>query len=128
MKLGAVAVNTSIPLTHIVKASYSKGKITVPVNSAAAVLGGFKHITGIPTFAKTGGLSVNRLKQLDIMIDHITRLRKGSFSVNLEGFDSSAFDKITEKYSEMLRDQVVSRSSDYNTGAYSPGALFNITA
>ena len=128
MELKTAAINTSIPLTHLFKASYSNGKISVPVSSSSVVYARFKHLTGVPSPAGSGGLPVNRLKQLDIMIDYINRLKNKNFSVDMEGADSEMLDRITEKYSEILREQVVSRLSEYQPGVYTPGSVLNMTA
>ena len=124
-----LSVNSALSLPHIVKASYSKSKITVPVSSASMGYARFKHIKGVPSFpGNSSGFSVNRLKQLDTMIDFISRMKNEEVSVDLGGGDASALERLTDRYSKLVRDEVVSPLSEYNAGIYSPGSLLNLTA
>ena len=123
-----LSVSKALSLPHIVRASYSKSKISVPINSASIGYARFKHIKGVPSFAGGSGFSVTRLKQLDTMIDFISRMKNEAVSVDLGSGDESALERLTEEYSKLVRDKVVSPFSDYNTGIYSPGSLLNMTA
>jgi len=84
METGTVSVNRSISLNNLVRASYSKSKISVPVNSSASGFVRFKHIKGIPSFSGKDGFSFNSLKQLDTMIEFVNNLKSKRFSVDLE--------------------------------------------
>ena len=124
-----LSVNSALSLPHIVRASYTKSKISVPVNSASMGYARFKHIKGVPSFpGSSSGFSVNRLKQLDTMIDFISRMKNEDISVDLGGGDASALERLTAKFSGLVRAEVVSPFSGYNAGIYSPGSLLNLTA
>jgi hypothetical protein len=129
MEIGTVQANRSISLNHIVRASYSKSKISIPVNASSFGFVRFKHIKGVPSFSGNSGFSFNSLKQLDSMIEFINKLKSKRFSVDLEGDDPSALDRIIEKYSRMIREQITSPlSAEYSAGVYFPGSVMNLTA
>ena len=124
-----VSGNRAISLSHIVKASYSKSKISVPVSLSSIGYARFKHIKGIPSFSENSGFSVTKLKQLDTMIDFISRLKNEPVSVDFSGEDPSVLESLSEQYSKIVREQLVSPLSGYQAGSmYSPGSLLNATA
>ena len=123
-----LSVNRSISLPHIVRASYTKSKISVPVSASSVGLARFKHIKGIPSFPNSSGFSVTRLKQLDTMIDFISRMKNEAVSIDLGNGDEAALEKLTEEYSKLVREKVSSPLSGYSSGLYSPGSLLNVTA
>ncbi len=128
METGSVSLNRAISLPHIVRASYSKSKISVPVSSASIGYARFKHIKGIPSFPGNGGFSVTRLKQLDTMIDFISRMKNESVSIDLGSGDESALERMAEEYSKLVREKIVSPLFAYSSGNYSPGSILNLTA
>ncbi len=123
-----LSVNRSLSLPHIVKATYSGSKISVPVSPASSGYARFKHIKGIPSFASGSGFSVAKLKQLDTMIDFISRMKKETVSVDLGQGDESTLEQLTQEYSKLVRENVISPLSSYNPGIYTPGSLLNLTA
>ncbi len=120
--------NTSIPFSHIIRASYSGGRITVPVNSTAGLYARFKHITGIPSFSGGGSIPFSRLRQLDTLIEQISRIKGNDIAVNLETKESGALDNMIEKFSSELRSRLNSAPVNYYQGIYEPGSLLNLTA
>jgi hypothetical protein len=129
MEIGAVQANRSISLNHIVRASYSKSKISIPVNTSSFGFVRFKHIKGVPSFSGNSGYSFSSLKQLDSMIEFANKLKNKRFSVDLEGEDPTLLEKMIEKYSRMIREQVTSPlSAEYSAGVYFPGSVMNLTA
>ena len=126
--LSAVSGNTGIPLTHIVRATYSEGRIAVPVKTPHSLYARFKHITGIPAFSDSYSVPYNRLKQLDLIIDQLSRAKNTEIIVDMDDKDSRAVESMFMQYSGELRSRLNSELPDFNQGLYSPGIILNLTA
>ncbi len=119
--------NTSIPFTHIIRATHTGSRISVPVSSFTGIYARFKHITGIPSFSGTDMVPVSKLKQLDILIEQLSRIRNRDMDVEISDIKSTGIDEMIEKYSEKLQTSL-SSSGMYFPGIYEPGSILNLTA
>lgn len=120
--------NSAVPLTHIMRASYTGNRIAIPVESSQAIYARFKHITGVPAFSESRTVSVRKLRQLDLLIDQLSRLKNKEITVEFEKSSNESIDNLFNKYSGELRSRLISDIPDFNTGIYSPGVLLNLSA
>ena len=127
--LSAVS-STSIPFFHIMRASYSGGRISVPVSELTGIYARFKHITGIPSFSESRTVPYNRLKQLDTLIDQISRMKNRDVTVDLENSDREEVENLINRFSGELRNRLNANSTsvNYYQGIYSPGSILDLTA
>jgi hypothetical protein len=116
-----------IPLTHLVKARFSPGKIALPVRNSQYLYSNLKHITGIPAGRQAGGYSLIKLKALDNLIE-----RLGSFGRKPErpdyaaGGNSANITALIEQYASDLH-QIAADTSPYNSSGAVTGLLVNLT-
>jgi len=120
--------NSSIPFTHIVRAAYSGERIAVQVNNPLGGYASLKHITGVPSFRSSGSFSLTRLKQLDTLIDQISKIKSRDISVDLEDKSNAYVEHLITGFSGELRNRLGSANSGYYQGIYEPGSLLNLTA
>ncbi|MDX9801425.1 MAG: hypothetical protein RBT69_08835 [Spirochaetia bacterium] len=120
--------NTSIPFTHIVRAIYSEGRIAVQVNNPLGGYSSLKHIRGIPSFHNSSSISLTRLKQLDTLIDQISKFKNRDISLDLENKNSLEIENLITGFAGELKSRLGLSSSGYFQGIYEPGSLLNLTA
>lgn len=118
----------SVSFSSIVRASYSGNPIGVPVSSSASIYTKFKHITGIPSGKGERSVSVNRLKQLDIIIDQLRKMYNQEMSVDYNEVEGNKIEDLIMELSAKLRNSLNSNGAEYFSGIYEPGSILNLTA
>jgi hypothetical protein len=91
----------------------------------------FKHVSGVPAPEGTRGVTINKLKILDSLIEQLGRLKnKGKIDLEIGGETDERLDILISQYEHQLRQaQAVSAAMPYNTLSQAPaGAVFNLVA
>ncbi|MCL2792715.1 MAG: hypothetical protein FWD87_06460 [Spirochaetaceae bacterium] len=115
------------PFSHILKAGYSGGSLSVPV-SDAGISTRFKHITGIPLPSDSSNVSYTRLRQLDMLIAQIGKLRDREIvEIDFESIEQGQLQHIIDNFAYELRNGLNSQADPYQR-IYSPGSILNMTA
>ena len=100
---GQYDTSYTLPLTSVVRASLSSDKISVPVNNYS-FFAQFRHFTPVPAGAGDSGVSVARLRVLDMLVDRLAELRsqirEGGLA-NIVGLDDSGAAKAASKAAEL---------------------------
>lgn len=116
-----------IPLTHLVRARFSAGKVALPVRKSQYLYSNLKHITGIPAGSRESGYSLTKLKALDNLIERLGDYGgKTLTGLNPRGDDSSGLSSLIESYAEKLHSLVVSETP-YKSMGVENGLLVNLT-
>ena len=124
--LNAVS-SISVPFSHILKAGYSGGSLSVPVNDPTGISTRFKHITGVPLLLESSNVSYTRLRQLDMLIDQISKLKDRGMGIDFESFEPDQLQHIIDNLAYELRRELDSISATH-FGIYSSGNILNMTA
>lgn len=66
----------SLPFSNMAIATYSGGRLAVPVSPSAAIYANFPHVIGVPS--GSGGVSLDRAKLLDVLIDRLSEALKAA--------------------------------------------------
>ena len=110
------------------------GRTSVPVNPSAYIYSHFKHVSGVPATEGESGVSINRLKIIDTLIEQIARLKKEpepelSLSLDLQEQENDIrINELIEQYHRQVRDlQTASMGNPYALAAPQGGAIFNIS-
>lgn len=95
----------SIPITNIIKAKVSPGRISVPIRTQLPAI--YKHVAGFPSLRKGEGLPIDKIRALDNLIDRL-KLVKGerAFARDLTGMDEGILDVLIDRYSNQLHEAV----------------------
>ena len=72
-------IHPTIHPSQLVRARFSSGKISIPVKPSQAIYARFKHVSGTPAY-RGGGVSLNKLRGLDILIDRLISVKESSSS------------------------------------------------
>lgn len=113
-------VHRTIPITNLLRAQFSPGRIALPVQNQA-IYARFKHVQGVPSTAEGQGFSMARLRMLDNLIDRLTRL-EGSRGEWVQPDSGGEVEGLIEEYAARLHRAVeTSEASGYSLG-YGSGA------
>jgi hypothetical protein len=103
------------------------------VAPSAYIYSHFRHVSGVPAPEGVHGVSINRLKILDTLIEQLTRLKKQpepSFGAAGETSEQR-INALIEQYENQIRTaQAASAAMPYSAtaAAAATGAVFSLTA
>ena len=121
--------NISVPFSQILQVSNSGGSLSVPVSNASVINTSFKHITGVPLLSEDTHISYSKLRQLDMLIDQVSKLRNREMDADIDvrEIEKDQLQNIIDSLSYELSNKINS-TPDYFNGIYSPGSILNMTA
>ncbi len=106
------------------------GKASIPVSPSNYIYSHFKHVSGIPAPDGMQGVSISKLKVLDVMIERLSKMKQQPEMNSLQGREMSdkQIDALIETYkNEMKQAQIASKAMPYKPSPdISTGMLFNI--
>jgi hypothetical protein len=138
VKPGTISVSLFPGMGYAISASRG-GRMSLPVAPSAYIYSHFKHVSGVPASEGVRGVTINRLKILDTLIEQLARLRKqpepswGAAGETTE----ERLDALIEQYENQIR---AARAVSVQTAGaalpYSPatvsrapaGAIFSLVA
>ncbi|MDR2742531.1 MAG: hypothetical protein LBB98_10310 [Treponema sp.] len=126
---GAMPTSALPSMGYAISASRS-GRMSLPVAPANYIYSHFKHISGVPAPEGVRGVTINKLKILDVLIEQLSQIKKQP-EMNLEFSPSNdRIDALIEQYRSQIRQaQVASTIMPYKPHAAAPsGMLFNLVA
>jgi hypothetical protein len=104
--------------------------MSLPVAPANYIYSHFKHVSGVPAPEGVHGVTINKLKILDVLIEQLNQIKKQP-ETNFELSPSDdRIDALIEQYRSQIRQaQVASTAMPYKPHATAPtGAVFNLVA
>jgi len=128
MNIGSVPNYTFPSIGQAISMSQS-GRVSVPVSQSTLIYSQFKHISGVPAPDGVSGVSINKLKILDTLIDQISRMKKEPDpQMDIKMQDSEAkFNHLIEHYQNQVRQiQADGAKTLYPPAVPLIGAVFNI--
>ena len=69
--LAASGSNLSLNYHQITNAGIMPGKLSVPVRASLSAYASFRHVHGVPAREEGQGYSLNKIKVMDAMIEHL---------------------------------------------------------
>ncbi|MDR2601478.1 MAG: hypothetical protein LBC53_03375 [Spirochaetaceae bacterium] len=111
------------------------GKIAVPVSPANVIYSHFKNVSGVAAPDGSAGVSINKLKILDVMIERLRQMRR--HKINFENTPESAdaskrLDILIEQVKKQIDIQsaAAGASAPYKPASAQPaaGSFFSVTA
>ncbi len=106
--------------------SNNAGKLYVPVNKTALLYSHFEHVSGVAAGSGQNGVSINRLRILNSLIERVSAL-KNEKPATVKSLGSNEIEKMIQAYQKEMK------TAMKNTYALSgarplPGELFSIQA
>ena len=121
-----------LPASGFVSGMTGSSKISVPVSPSSYIYSQFEHISGVPAPDGTKGVSISKLKILDVLIDQLSQLkRKGDPAPeNKEILSDERLDALIETYEKQLQTAYAAHAAmPYKPQPTAPtGAIFNLVA
>jgi hypothetical protein len=106
--------------------------MALPVAPASYIYSHFKHVSGVPAPEGSHGVTISKLKILDVLIEQLAQVKKQpSPDVRLEGTPSdNQIDALIEQYEGQIRQaQAASAAMPYKPAPTAPaGAVLNLVA
>jgi hypothetical protein len=128
----AVSTNTTLSSIGYTVHRFSRGgKMSLPVAPASYIYSHFEHISGVPAPEGTRGVTISRLKILDVLIEQLVQSKQQPDSALLEtGNSDEQIDALIEQYKNQIRQaQSASAIMPYKFAPAAPtGAIFNLVA
>ena len=127
------SVNRTIPISNLLRARFSPGRIALPVRNQA-IYARFKYVQGVPASMEGQGFSISRLRMLDNLIDRLTRLQ-GTGAENgtgtIEPSSAREVEGLIAEYTSRLHRAVESVDSSaypvgYGSGINENGMLLDL--
>jgi len=104
-------------------------KMSLPVSPGSYIYSHFKHVSGVPAPEGTRGVTINRLKVLDVLIEQLVQMKKQP-DIARENLSNEQIDALITKYEGQIKAaRVANAAMPYVLAPQAPaGALFNLTA
>ncbi len=127
-------ISASYPLSPSIGYAISisgHGKTSVPVNPSSYIYSHFKHVSGTPAPDGVQGVTITKLKVLDVLIDQLSKIKqRPDFDSGKEEQQMSdgQIDALIETYENRIRQaQAASAAMPYKPSPEAPaGVLFNM--
>jgi hypothetical protein len=106
--------------------------MTLPVAPASYIYSHFKHVSGVPAPEGSRGVTINKLKILDVLIEQLNQIKKRPDIALSPGSASSddRIDALIEQYETQIRAaRAASAAMPYKPAPAAPsGAVFDLVA
>ncbi|GHV36203.1 hypothetical protein AGMMS49546_01080 [Spirochaetia bacterium] len=130
MNYGAMSANIQPSIGFAISAS-GGGKMSLPVSPASYIYSHFKHVSGVPAPEGTQGVTISKLKILDVLIEQLSQMKKRT-DISPAEAGSVSEDRINaliDQYEQQIRQaSAASAVMPYNPSPMPAGALLNLTA
>jgi len=127
MNVGAISSH-AFPSMGFVISKAADGRLSLPVSPGLLIYSHFKHVSGTPAPEGTQGVNISRLKILDTMIEHLSKMKNQSSVAdfgNLDGADEKRINALIEQYQKQMK--AMQSVGHYAPAAPATGALFSLT-
>jgi hypothetical protein len=102
MVRGLIPSNSIPSIGYAISASQS-GKMSLPVAPASLIYSHFEHVSGVPAPEGSRGVTISKLKILDVLIDQLTQIKKqGSLTLGTP-VSEEHIDAMIENYKNQIR-------------------------
>ena len=132
MNIGSAASYPAFPSIGYAISVSDSGRMSVPVEPSAYIYSHFKHVSGVPVTDGENGVSINRLKIIDTLIEQISRLKQEPepmFSAqDMEAENEARINQMIEQYHNQFQNiQAANAGNPYAPASPLTGMVFNIS-
>jgi hypothetical protein len=126
---GAVPTTALTSMGYAISASRN-GRMSLPVAPANYIYSHFKHVSGVPAPEGVRGVTIDKLKILDVLIERLSQMKKRpEMDIELSPSEER-IDALIEQYRSQIRQtQATNTVIPYTPQTAAPaGMLFNLVA
>jgi hypothetical protein len=125
-------VSAALPsIGYAISASYG-GRTSLPVAPSSYIYSHFKHVSGVPAPEGIKGVTISRLKILDVLIEQLNQIKKRPEPAynQAKPMSDKQIDALIEQYETQIRQaKAASAIMPYKPSPSAPaGAIFNLVA
>jgi hypothetical protein len=104
--------------------------MSLPVSPGSYIYSHFKHVSGTPAPEGVHGVTINKLKLLDVLIEQLTQIKKRPEPASDFSLSDEHIDALIEQYENQIRQaRAASSVMPYAAVPTAPaGAVFNLVA
>jgi hypothetical protein len=108
----------------------SSGRMSLPVSPSSYIYSHFKHVTGVPAPEGTKGVTISKLKILDVLIEQLAQMKKQPEAALETTPSPDRVDALIHQYEGQIKAaRAASSAMPYALVPAAPtGALFNLVA
>lgn len=102
-----------VSVPKLISARFSSGRVSMPVRPSQYMYARFKHVNGVPSPAESGGLSIAKLKSIDVLIDRLKQIKGEGSQLTMirdDLSDSGALDALINELSAELHSAALTSS------------------
>jgi len=123
------AFPTSIAYKSVSSSSMG-GRMSLPVSRSNYLYAHFKHVSGVPAPEGGQGVTISKLKILDVLIEHLSQLRRRrDVSPGEAPHSEERLDALIAQYETQIRQtKAVGAAIPYAGSPVRAGALFSMVA
>ena len=128
MNAGSLPVHTFPSIGYAISVSQG-GRVSVPVSSSSYIYSHFRHVSGVPAPDGEAGVSINRIKIIDTLIEQISRMKQEPFPFprGTEEDSDVRINAMIEQYHNQVRNlQAANVNNPYAPASPLVGAVFSI--
>lgn len=126
---------TALPSMGFAISAYRGGRMSLPVSPSQYIYSHFRHVSGIPAPEGVRGLTINKLKILDALIENLSRLKQQPqpfFGEDGESADKRLDSLINHYESQIKAAQAAAQTIPYAAQSaapvMAPGSLVSLSA
>jgi hypothetical protein len=125
-----VSVNSAIPSIGYAISVSQGGRMSLPVAPANYIYSHFKHVSGTPAPEGSQGVSISRLKILDVLIDQLAQIKQRPEPTLDTDASDERIDALIDQYQGQIRQaQAANAAMPYKPAPASfTGAVVNLAA
>ena len=134
MNIGSAASYPAFPSIGYAISVSDSGRMSVPVAPSAYIYSHFKHVSGVPATDGESGVSINRLKIIDTLIEQISRMKQepdpmvNMQEMDLEMENEARINAMIEQYHSQFQNiQAANANNPYAPASPLTGMVFNIS-
>lgn len=121
-------MSSGIPSIGYAISASAGGRMSLPVSPGNYIYSHFKHVSGTPAPEGVHGVTINKLKILDVLIEQLSQIKKRVEPAADFSMSEKQIDALIEHYEHQIR-QAVSSPMPYAATPTAPaGAVFNLVA
>jgi hypothetical protein len=127
MSRGILSASVMPSIGYAMSAGAQGGRMSLPVAPALYIYSHFRHVSGVPAPEGTRGITINKLKILDVLIEQLGKIKKqGAPSIRAETISDERVDALIEQYEQQIRS--TRAASVFFSPMPQAGAIVNMVA
>jgi len=130
MIYGSSFVNPFPPATYVLNHGSQGARLAIPVAPSNFIYSQFKHVAGFPAPEGVQGVTISKLKILDVLIDRLSQLKTKNLpqTPEIQAMTEDRIDALIYQYEKEISASTAGAIPYKAAPAAPTGVLFNLVA